>query len=375
MVEMLGVLTVMGLLGVVGVMGLRSALDSAKANKLIQALSRRATVLAADKSFGTNFTDNTSFGQDSDYTITCTDIENTNLFSCTVQSVAQEVCEKVKKSDWKTPTTMLPTTCGTTNDMVFTFSKDLDGSGTLCSEETPCPNPNATCTNGVCVEPLPQSCDTNAENPCGDECQTCNPSTLLCENACTRKQYLESTGTQYIDLNYIPKMNTGVKGRVVFTDTTPPDQYLIGSRDNTGNTRFWFGCSGSSSDITKRFIRGNVGALQVSTIPVIANKVSDFSFNYNGDRKTYWDEQVYTQSNAVTFTPTRSWYLFCPNDRGDAQPALRAHTKLYYLQIYEGTELVRDYIPVLDFNNTPAMYDKVEKKLYHNKGTGDFLTD
>ena len=47
-----------------------------------------------------------------------------------------------------------------------------------------------------------------------------------------------------------------------------------------------------------------------------------------------------------------------------------------YYQIYDRGTLVRDFIPVVYTpNNEPCLYDKVDKKLYHNAGSGSFTTD
>ena len=46
--------------------------------------------------------------------------------------------------------------------------------------------------------------------------------------------------------------------------------------------------------------------------------------------------------------------------------------KVYYFKIWEGDKLIRDFIPVLDSDNIPCMYDKVEDKFYYNQGTEDF---
>ncbi len=46
--------------------------------------------------------------------------------------------------------------------------------------------------------------------------------------------------------------------------------------------------------------------------------------------------------------------------------------RIYYCKIYDDGVLVRDFIPVLDKEGTPSMYDKVEKKFYYNQGTGEF---
>ena len=47
--------------------------------------------------------------------------------------------------------------------------------------------------------------------------------------------------------------------------------------------------------------------------------------------------------------------------------------KIKYFQIYDNDTLVRDFVPVLDKDDIPCMYDKVERKFYYNQGTGDFI--
>ena len=47
--------------------------------------------------------------------------------------------------------------------------------------------------------------------------------------------------------------------------------------------------------------------------------------------------------------------------------------RLYYLQIYDNDILVRDFIPVLDEDGIPSLYDSVENKFYYNVGTGEFV--
>ena len=42
--------------------------------------------------------------------------------------------------------------------------------------------------------------------------------------------------------------------------------------------------------------------------------------------------------------------------------------KFYYLKIYEGETLVKDFIPVLDTNNKPCMYEKIGKTFHYNTG-------
>ena len=192
MVEMLGVLAIMGVLSVVGGMGLRSALDSAKANKLIQALSRRATVLAADKSFGTGFTDDASFGQDTDYTITCADVNN-DFFTCSVPNVSKNVCEKIIALDWHFPKIVNPITCKATNTMAFSFEKTLD----ISSHECP---PNYLYFNRQCVPSntiLENGCPVTKPIKASGKCYSCTTLTRIdgadsCTEVCSNRFVMSS---------------------------------------------------------------------------------------------------------------------------------------------------------------------------------------
>ena len=50
----------------------------------------------------------------------------------------------------------------------------------------------------------------------------------------------------------------------------------------------------------------------------------------------------------------------------------KARMKLYYFKIYESDILVRDFIPVLDYQKVPCLYDRVSQSFYYNAGTGTF---
>ena len=121
--ETLAMLAIVGILSVIGLWMYNAALDSHKANTIVSAVNRRATVLAANKNFGTGFTPSETFGSDTSYTITCEDKKNTDLFTCTVKTVPQEVCQKVLALGWKMPTIILPTTCSEVNDILSEITR------------------------------------------------------------------------------------------------------------------------------------------------------------------------------------------------------------------------------------------------------------
>jgi hypothetical protein len=45
----------------------------------------------------------------------------------------------------------------------------------------------------------------------------------------------------------------------------------------------------------------------------------------------------------------------------------------YGMKLYRNDVLVRDFIPVLDLNDEPCMYDRVTGRCFYNQGTGAFL--
>ncbi len=47
--------------------------------------------------------------------------------------------------------------------------------------------------------------------------------------------------------------------------------------------------------------------------------------------------------------------------------------RVYSLQIYQDDVLVHDYVPALDLDMVPGLYDKIDKVFLYNAGTGDFV--
>ena len=90
------------------------------------------------------------------------------------------------------------------------------------------------------------------------------------------------------------------------------------------------------------------------------NKIIEFSLdnvNYESDF-----------DNSATY----SIYIFFINNKGN-HPLTVNEMKLYYFKIFDNNTLVRDYIPVLDKNKRPCLFDKVSKNCFYNQGDGEFL--
>ena len=48
-------------------------------------------------------------------------------------------------------------------------------------------------------------------------------------------------------------------------------------------------------------------------------------------------------------------------------------SKIYSLKMWQGIELVRDFILVLDAEGVACMYDKVSGEFFYNQGEGSFI--
>ena len=187
---------------------------------------------------------------------------------------------------------------------------------------------------------------------------------ILCE-------YIENTSNAYIDTKVFPNNNTNVEIRGTISTTK---QYIFGARTAAYTRAFGFyGIDNTNKarwDYGNRLVNGDF-ALDLNVIYQISN---------NKNVITVYNESTET-SNSITatnntFTCQYTMYYFGVNQ----QNVLAATTKgkLYYLKIYNGETLVRDYIPMYKIStDTYGLWDRVEEKFYTSpngvKFTGSLL--
>ena len=178
----------------------------------------------------------------------------------------------------------------------------------------------------------------------------------------TELEYIESTGTQYIDTGYCPSSNTKIEAKFKMNETPNNFKWLFLSRNETvAGNGYGLGCDGSgyiSSEYNNR-------------------QTSSTKLTNNTDYIVVKDKNV-CKINDITLTNTVSEFtvnypltIFALNDHGSVNPAI-SKANLYYFKIYENDILVRDMIPVLDNNKVPCLYDKVSDQFFYNQGTGTF---
>lgn len=175
-------------------------------------------------------------------------------------------------------------------------------------------------------------------------------------------EYLESTGTQYVDTGVIPGNGTSYDIRF--------------RRTRTNATESIFGLSYKQSVAVMQRILG------MSTKIEIARGGSNQAHIVNITNDTDW-HSVQSSSSAIVvdgistsrdFSANAAPYSFYVFAQQAAAGTANAFAKavVNYLKIYESGVLIRDFIPVR-IGTVGYLYDKVSNKLYGNSGTGSFV--
>lgn len=181
----------------------------------------------------------------------------------------------------------------------------------------------------------------------------------------TRLEYIESTGTQYIDTGFKPNQDS----RVVMEAVCPLDgnnYFLFGARTNITN----------NDSASKTF---GFNAYQTTYRSHYYNGWMDFdsSINFIGKFKIDKNKNVATigygstTHSYINFSCDYSLYLFAANTAGTA--GTFGKFKLYSCQIYDNGTLVRDYIPALRSDGIAGLYDAVSDTFIPSKGADNFI--
>ena len=96
------------------------------------------------------------------------------------------------------------------------------------------------------------------------------------------------------------------------------------------------------------------------------------TLNYKNDKKAIFDGYIYKDNIGSYSSSNVAIYLFATKTE---TKVIQNHLDLsiYEVEVTQKDSIIRDFIPVLDEDNKPCLYDKVEKKYYYNQGTGEFL--
>lgn len=190
----------------------------------------------------------------------------------------------------------------------------------------------------------------------------------------TRVEYLESSGTQYIDTGYIPKPTSTYKSTFQLTNiaTTAGAWFCVFGSVESNNVVFTelFLTRASGGGNVNQILAGNHNSSYVRVnYPWAVN--TKYSFEMTPTEVLVNGVSQGSISVDTSITCSRPIYLFARHEYTDAV-GYNVSAKIHSFTIYEGNTLVRDFIPCIDPLGVPCMYDLVGKKPYYNLGTGIF---
>lgn len=184
-------------------------------------------------------------------------------------------------------------------------------------------------------------------------------------NNYTRIQYIESTGTQYIDTGVYANGNTRWDLDTQLINTNRLYIFGSGGAEDPGLTSIRAG--GKYKYYT--FIR-NTKEYSPGYVPIDLQRHTFVNDIYNGKVKVdHYEIDNIEQFKGASY----KIYIGAYNRIGDVDLSWGWVAKYYNLKIYDNDVLIRDFIPVLDEDGVPCMYDLVEGKFYYNAGTGQFI--
>lgn len=173
----------------------------------------------------------------------------------------------------------------------------------------------------------------------------------------TKLEYIESSGTQYIDTGLIMSTNMRIEMQYKLLAITVA-QCIIGE-----SVAGWNYYAAGLSGIADRY-----GIDYGSTAIIRRNAATS-------DRVDTVVTNTSLQNGAYTDTSTNvlrnNGGTLCLLHNG-SYPNDRASARIYYCKIYNNSTLVRDFIPVKDSDGIVCLFDKVSKQFFYNAGTGNF---
>ena len=168
----------------------------------------------------------------------------------------------------------------------------------------------------------------------------------------TRLEYIEGTGAQWI--------NTGIKQAkfehdIQFSNTTNRD--LMGNSASGG--QYW---GANTAKTVYEFSGANISLNPTIRRIVVYNNIDSKAISMSVEGITHINARTYSS------IPTNYCLLAIKNT------TYYCHAKLYSFKAYDVSDnLIADYIPALDKQGRPCMYDTVSKQPKYNDGTGEFL--
>lgn len=179
----------------------------------------------------------------------------------------------------------------------------------------------------------------------------------------TPLEYIESTGSQYVDTKFVPNQDTKVTVDFEAAANASGNIAFFGARQGTSSSTFavW---------LASGVVNPQYGSVAYNTKTLTLDYVKRLTYNFNKNIFAVGGQTV-TFATA-TFSSGATLCLLSVNTAGTVDSRMSAG-KLYSCQIYDNGTLVRDYIPVQRLDGTVGLLDKVNNVFYSDAAGGNFI--
>lgn len=186
----------------------------------------------------------------------------------------------------------------------------------------------------------------------------------------TELEYIASTGTQYIDTGVGPGdyLDTRIEMKAAYSTNNVEKIFGV-----IVNESAQYALYSTGSQFTYSLRANNAGDVIGTTLNFGAGIPLPLEFVISGKNVTV-NGTTTTIGFSGTVNTSESIYLFSWHRVGYSESINDySKSKIYFFRMYKSGTLIRDFIPVLDYNNVPCMYDKVSGTFFYNAGTGNFV--
>lgn len=181
----------------------------------------------------------------------------------------------------------------------------------------------------------------------------------------TQLEYIQSSGTQYIDVGFKPGGNTRVVMDFQVLASHSGTAYPFGA---SGGGRYYEFCFFSQTNWGTTYSSG-----PMKTISVPGNTGDRLIVDKNKGVTTIkrGTQNYSTSVSNSSYQMTYNLFLFCYNRLGNAESFIQM--TLFSTQIYDNGTLIRDFVPCKNSSGVIGLYDQVHSAFYANSGTGTFI--
>ena len=185
----------------------------------------------------------------------------------------------------------------------------------------------------------------------------------------TALEYIESTGTQYIDTGFVPKWNTKVICTIESSISSDVSTWrnIFGVADNNKNENsfaVWVN-SGAFSYFYGNSPGGTATGVSCET---------GYPFTIIADANSLTINGTSTNAPSTNFSCNHAMFIFGADYGGSLSQSQTSAYRLSSFEIYDNGAQVRNFVPAKrSSDDAVGLYDTVTSTFYGNSGAGEFV--